>query len=149
MVVWMTWYHYLVNTLRKSIDKCQIFAESEAEELTEENIESIEALFARFSRSIDMMISKILRGIDMLEVEDVGTKLDVVIRAEKRGLVENYEELIALKDLRNELAHEYVGSVLIEKLEEVLEGSGKILEISEKIFQYVEKKLLPKLSSSF
>jgi hypothetical protein len=91
-----------------------------------------------------MLINRILRGIDILEFEDVGTKLDIAIRAEKRGFVESFEELVALKDLRNELAHEYVGENLHEKLKEVLYASKKVLEISERVISYAENILIPK-----
>jgi hypothetical protein len=32
-----------------------------------------------------MLINKILRGLDLIELEDISRKLDIVIRAEKRG----------------------------------------------------------------
>ena len=113
--------------------------------LNEEDLEKIEVLFSRFSRAVDMLINRILRGIDILELEDVGTKLDIVIRAEKRGFVDSYETLIAMKDLRNELAHEYVGERLISKLDEVKEFSEKLIEIGNRVIEYGERELLPKL----
>ncbi len=113
--------------------------------LNEEDLEKIEVLFSRFSRAVDMLINRILRGIDILELEDVGTKLDIVIRAEKRGFVDSYETLIAMKDLRNELAHKYVGERLISKLDEVKEFSEKLIEIGTRVIEYGERELLPKL----
>ena len=113
--------------------------------LSEEELERVELLFSRFSRSVDFLISKILRGIDLLELEEVGTKLDVAIRAEKRGFVEDYRRLIALKDLRNELAHEYLGERFVLRLPEVVEGAKELLFISDRVINYVERELLPKL----
>ena len=134
--------------LKKSLKKCQSFVDKNPKNLTDPQLEAIEALFSRFSRSVDMLINRILRGIDILEFEDVGTKLDIAIRAERRGFVENFEELIALKDLRNELAHEYVGERLHEKLNEVIYASQELLRISEKVISYAEKELLPKFKRS-
>ena len=94
-----------------------------------------------------MLINRILRGIDLLELEDGGSKLDVVIRAEKRGFVESYEELTALKDLRNELAHEFIGERFVDKLSEVLESSEKIIEIADRVMDYIYNQLLPKIRS--
>ncbi|TCK05201.1 hypothetical protein [Phorcysia thermohydrogeniphila] len=130
--------------LKKSLKKCQGLVDKDPKSLTDSQLEAIEALFSRFSRSVDMLINRILRGIDILEFEDVGTKLDIAIRAEKRGFVENFEELMALKDLRNELAHEYVGERLHEKLKEVIYASKKLLKISERVISYAENELLPK-----
>ena len=132
--------HWLVRSLEKA-------KEIDISSLEEEDIEKIEVLFSRFSRSVDMLINRILRGIDLLELEDGGTKLDVVIRAEKRGFVESYEELIALKDLRNELAHEYIGERFVDKLSEVLESSEKIIEIADRVMDYIYNQLLPKIRS--
>ena len=132
--------HWLVKSLEKA-------KEIDISSLEEEDIEKIEVLFSRFSRSVDMLINRILRGIDLLELEDGGTKLDVVIRAEKRGFVESYEELIALKDLRNELAHEFIGERFVDKLSEVLESSEKIIEIADRVMDYIYNQLLPKIRS--
>ena len=132
--------HWLVRSLEKA-------KEIDISSLEEEDIEKIEVLFSRFSRSVDMLINRILRGIDLLELEDAGTKLDVVIRAEKRGFVESYEELIALKDLRNELAHEYIGERFVDKLSEVLESSEKIIGIADRVMDYIYNQLLPKIRS--
>jgi hypothetical protein len=74
--------------------------------LREEDYEVLETLCNRFGRTVDMLINKILRGLDLIELEDVSRKLDIVIRAEKRGFVDDYRVLVALKDLRNELIHE-------------------------------------------
>ncbi len=132
--------HWLVRSLEKA-------KEIDISSLEEEDIEKIEVLFSRFSRSVDMLINRILRGIDLLELEDAGTKLDVVIRAEKRGFVESYEELIALKDLRNELAHEFIGERFVDKLSEVLESSEKIIGIADRVMDYIYNQLLPKIRS--
>jgi hypothetical protein len=53
--------------------------------LKEEDYEKLETLCNRFGRTIDMLINKILRGLDLIELEDISRKLDIVIRAEKRG----------------------------------------------------------------
>ncbi|RME65915.1 MAG: hypothetical protein D6778_05550 [Nitrospirae bacterium] len=133
--------------LRRSISRCKPLVGKPSDDLSEEEIERVEALMARFSRSIDFIINRLLRGIDIVELEEPGSRLDIVIRAEKRGFIEDYKELIVLKDLRNELSHEYVGDELVEKIEEVLRASEKVIEVGEKIVQYIEKTLLPKISS--
>ena len=131
--------------LKKVQEKVRDINIKNFQNLNEEDLEKIEVLFSRFSRAVDMLINRILRGIDILELEDVGTKLDIVIRAEKRGFVDSYETLIAMKDLRNELAHEYVGERLISKLDEVKEFSEKLIEIGNRVIEYGERELLPKL----
>ena len=109
------------------------------EKLTEEQLEIIEALMNRYSRAVDILINKVLRSLDYLELEESSRKLDIVIRAEKRGFVRDYNILIEMKDLRNELAHEYLEERLRDRLEEVISKSRELVEIADEINRYVQK----------
>ena len=109
------------------------------EKLTEEQLEIIETLMNRYSRAVDILINKVLRSLDYLELEESSRKLDIVIRAEKRGFVRDYNILIEMKDLRNELAHEYLEERLRDRLEEVMSKSRELVEIADKINRYVQK----------
>src|ERR1035441_10072072 len=51
---------------------------------TEEQLESAEAFTGRFARSVDLLVNKVLRSLDRVEMHPEGTLLDVVNRAEKR-----------------------------------------------------------------
>ncbi len=129
----------------KSIDWLKISLErtkdlKTLEKWSLEDYEKVETLFSRYSRSVDILINKVLRGLDFLELEEPLRKLDIVIRAEKRGLVDDYNLLIEMKDLRNELAHEYIEEALKNRLEEVIEKSQLLLKITEKIEQYLKKR---------
>jgi len=108
-------------------------------ELSEENIEVLETLSNRFGRTVDILLNKVLTGLDMIELEDISRKLDIVIRAEKRGFVDDYRLLIAMKDLRNELVREYIQENLIEKFAEVLDYVPKLLDIINKLKSYIKK----------
>jgi len=125
-----------IEWLEISIKRCE---KVDFENLNDEDIEKLETLASRFSRSVDILINKFLRSLDILELEDISRKLDIVIRAEKRGFVEDYEELIILKDLRNELSHEYIEEIFLEKIKEVLNSSFKLFEIKEKVTNYIKK----------
>ena len=109
------------------------------EKLTEEQLEIIETLMNRYSRAVDILINKVLRSLDYLELEESSRKLDIVIRAEKRGFVRDYNILIEMKDLRNELAHEYLEERLRDRLEEVMSKSRELVEIADEINRYVQK----------
>ena len=47
----------------------------------------MENLTSRYSRTIDLIVNKVFRSIDYVELEDSGTLIDVVNRAEKRELI--------------------------------------------------------------
>jgi len=77
---------------------------------TEKQLESAEAFTGRFARSVDLLVNKVLRSLDRLELNPEGTLLDIIHRAEKRGLVGRAEELREMKDVRNMIAHDYAGA---------------------------------------
>jgi uncharacterized protein YutE (UPF0331/DUF86 family) len=84
------------------------------EAATEEQLESAEAFTSRFARSVDMLVNKVLRSLDRVELKPEGTLLDVINRAQKRGLVARTEELREMKDVRNMIAHDYAGAKAAE-----------------------------------
>jgi len=123
--------------LEKSFSICREYKFSSLEELSEEQLTNLEALSSRFGRSIDILIYKVLRNLDIYELEDVENKLDILIRAEKRGLVEDYEQLIEMKDLRNRLVHEYITDIVkIFKL--VIQYTPKLLEVIKNTEEYIK-----------
>jgi uncharacterized protein YutE (UPF0331/DUF86 family) len=81
---------------------------------TEKQLESAEAFTGRFARAVDLLVNKVLRSLDRVELKPEGTLLDVVNRAEKRGLVHRVEELCEMKDVRNMIAHDYAGAKAAE-----------------------------------
>ena len=82
--------------------------------ISEAELESAEAFTSRFARVVDLLINKVLRNLDRVELKPHGTLLDVVNGAEQRGLVESAGALRELKAVRNEVAHDYAASRLPE-----------------------------------
>jgi uncharacterized protein YutE (UPF0331/DUF86 family) len=81
---------------------------------TEQQLESAEAFTGRFARSVDLLVNKVLRSLDRVELRPEGTLLDVINRAEKLGLVRRAQELREMKDIRNMIAHDYAGAKAAE-----------------------------------
>ena len=73
---------------------------------TEPQLESAEAFTGRFARCVDLLVNKVLRSLDRMELNPEGTLLDIIHRAEKRGLVGSADELREMKDVRNMIAHD-------------------------------------------
>ena len=101
----------------------------------------LETLCSRYSRGIDFLIRKIFRTIDEYEFENQGTLIDVVNNAHKRGLFEDIEQLRMMKDLRNDIVHEYIEDELKELFEEVLQYSQYLLQIMNSTINYIEKEI--------
>jgi len=83
-------------------------------DVTENQLESIEAFTGRFARSVDLLVNQVLRSLDRVELTTEGTLLDAVNRAEKRGFVAQAEVLREMKDVRNIIAHDYAGAKAAE-----------------------------------
>jgi uncharacterized protein with von Willebrand factor type A (vWA) domain len=102
--------------------------------------ESCEALTSRFARLCDLLVQRLFRTLDQVELADEGTILDRLARAEKRGLIASVEEWRELRELRNEIAHDY----LIESSDRVLTEAHRrapvLLETVEKLAAYVLSK---------
>jgi hypothetical protein len=81
---------------------------------TEEQLESAEAFTGRFARCVDLLVNKVLRSLDRIELNPEGTLLDIINRAEKRGLVARAADLREMKDVRNMIAHDYAGAKAAE-----------------------------------
>jgi len=54
-----------------------------------------------------MLINKVFRAIDALEFYESGSPLDVLNRADKRGLIDDFEAIRQIRRVRNRIAHEY------------------------------------------
>jgi len=66
---------------------------------TEDEFDTFENLAGRYARMLDVILNKVFRSIDAIELEDGGTLLGVVNRAEKTGIVSSAERIRDLKDL--------------------------------------------------
>lgn len=78
------------------------------EELEDDELEHWESYTSRFSRTIDLFLSKYIRSY--LAYKDPGFKgtlRDYLNKMEKLGLINSSESWIELKELRNSQAHEY------------------------------------------
>lgn len=108
---------------------------------SEDDLIEFEALTGRFARTVDIIIHKLFRGIDVVEVIDGGTLIDTMNRAEKRGLIPDAAKLRALKDLRNDIAHEYVADKLTQLHEEVYGEVPILFDIVGKSLLYAQRYL--------
>ena len=109
------------------------------EHYTIDEFGKFETLCSRYSRTIDFLIRKYFRTLDAYEFENQGTLIDVVNNAHKRGLFKDIELLRNMKDLRNEIVHEYIEDALSELFDDVLKYTQNLLEIIENTLKYASK----------
>ncbi len=104
-----------------------------------EEMDALETLCSRFSRSIDYLIRKVFRSIDDVEFENQGTLIDVINHAEKRGLIESVEQMREIKEIRNEIVHEYIQTGLQSLFSDVLEKTPVILKQMTQTIEYCKQ----------
>ncbi len=97
--------------LAYSLQRCEKLLGDQ--DLSPEQLERLESLTSRFARLSDLLIQRIFRLIDDIELTGTGTILDRIYRAEKRGWC-NATELIKIRELRNLIAHEYAADKMQE-----------------------------------
>jgi len=76
-------------------------------EFSAQELREFESLTSRFARTIDLFLNKSLRSLNKVELEDPGTVIDLLNKAEKREIIESAEIWKKIKELRNSIAHDY------------------------------------------
>ena len=107
-----------LKSLQQSINKThQLLQKSE---FSFEELESIDSLTSKFSRTSDIYLQKVLRSIWMLLREDTVPLIDLLNRAEKLMIIVSAEELLQMRDIRNQIAHEYLPEAVPELAKEAV-----------------------------
>lgn len=127
------------EVLKYSLDQCHLIGPKES--YTTGELTEFEALTARFSRLSDLLIQKAFRALDEYELEEPGTIRDRINRAEKRELVQNSEDLVKIRILRNEIVHEYLPEALRGLFIEVISLTPVLLGIAAKTITYAKKAI--------
>ncbi len=104
----------------------------------DEEYDAFEALSSRYVRTIDMIVRRVLRTIDLVELERPGTLIDTVNHAARRGVIDNVDALRTMTDLRNEIAHDYIKSELVEAFENILHQTPQVIALARRIKDYAE-----------
>jgi len=76
-------------------------------EFSNQELREFESLASRFARTVDLFVNKGLRSLYKIELEDIGTVIDLLNKAEKREIIESAEIWKNIKELRNSIAHDY------------------------------------------
>ncbi len=129
-----------LETFKYSFENCKKI--DIKEEYSYGELDKFEALTSRFARISDILTQKILKSIFLLIREDVKTFIDRINRAEKLEIIDSAEQLKVIRDLRNEIAHEYCLEDISEIFENVLNHSGVLIGIIDKVKTYIDIKQL-------
>jgi hypothetical protein len=119
------------DRLKRSYDQCDVIGIKETYTKAE-----FENLTSRYARTTDMLVNQVMHGLDTVELLNSGTIIDIMNRAEKRGIVSAADTLRDLKDLRNEMAHEYQITGIEQFFDLALTSTPILLSIIDNTFDY-------------
>jgi len=126
--------------LMRSYNQCQNFDIQQP--LSDEQYDALENLSSRFARVVDLLINKVYRAIDTAELIEAGSLIDTINRAVKKGLIDNSQTARTLKDIRNEIVHEYVVEDLKDLQQEVLTHTVILIKLVDVSAKYIQDKKL-------
>lgn len=109
------------------------------EEYSFEDLDKFESLTGRFARLSDLLIQKVFRLIDDIDLESPGTIRDRINRAEKKGIIESADVFIEVRVIRNQVAHEYIQDEIQGMFEKVLKYAPYLLDSVNRVKDYCQK----------
>src|SRR5690606_37286907 len=95
-------------------------------------LETWESFAARFSRVVDIYTTKVLRA-QVLEADPGfdGAFKDLLLLAEKAGLIQSAELWLKLRSLRNIQAHDYTDEAFSAFVKELLTHAPNLLKLKD------------------
>lgn len=104
------------------------------DQLSSEDLETWEGFVSRFARASDIFLAKYLRT-RVLQGDPAfrGSLRDFVDQAEKMGVIDNADEWMGIRELRNLSTHEYTTEGLSKHFENLRKLAPKILGLKAKI----------------
>ncbi len=127
------------ENFNKSLEKCKQIDINQ--DISFEDQESLDSLSSKFARISDILTQKLLTYFVILNREETRTFIDKANFAEKVGIVENANILISIRDLRNEISHEYINENLCELYKNLIDLSYELLRIIQNSIDYSIKLL--------
>jgi len=125
-------------TLNLSVEKCKLIITKK--EYTFEEMESLDSLRSKFGRTSDLYTQKVLRTIWMLLHEPFVPFIDLLNKAEKIHLIWSADQLIEIRDLRNQITHEYIPEALTDLIPEIIDNCTHLVKNIEYTSQFVSKR---------
>lgn len=127
-----------MQTLGQSALKCSGIALKEA--YTFEEQESFDSLTSKFNRTSDLFTQKIIRTSWMLMHEPFVSFIDMMNLAEKIGMIDSADKMIEIRDLRNQIAHEYIPEAISDLVPEVISLQEELISNIHKWHDFVHQR---------
>ena len=91
-----------------------------------EEMETFDSLTSKFNRTSDIYTQKVLRTVWALLHEPFMPFIDMMNKAEKMELILSADYMLIIRDIRNQISHEYIPEAIQEIVPEVISYSKKL-----------------------
>ena len=127
-----------VDTLQMSVRKCNSIGIKE--NCTFEELESFDSLTSKFNRTSDIFTQKVLRSVWILLQEPFVPFIDMMNKGEKMLILQFADQMIEIRDLRNQITHEYIPEAIRDLVPEVIELTSQLIENINKCRLFIDKR---------
>lgn len=127
-----------VSTFKLSVNKCQSIGIKEIYSF--EELESFDSLTSKFNRTSDIFTQKVLRSVWMLLHEPYVPFIDMMNKCEKMAILRSADQMIEIRDLRNQIAHEYLPDAIRELVPEAIDLAASLFENIESCQFFIETR---------
>lgn len=135
-----------MNYAYEKVNSLAPFSKEQIEKLRHEDIAHLDQLIYRFTKLQDAIRQKLFKSVLQSLDEQVSNKaaIDIFNRLEQLGIIEDYEKWKELRELRNELAHEYEEDLneTAEKLNSLIKRKSDLENYLNAIIDYLEDREL-------
>lgn len=114
------------KTLMLSVEKASRIGEKA--EYSFEEMETFDSLTSKFGRTSDLYTQKVIRTLWALMREPYVPFIDLMNQCEKSGIIVSAGLMLEIRDLRNQIIHEYIPETIQKLIPEVIALSGKLEE---------------------
>lgn len=104
----------------------------------EQEMDAFESFTSRYARVSDMLFNKVFRSIYYLENAETASLLDVTLFMEKIGVVDDAKNARKIKELRNDIVHDYAFDNLNDIFGEVLKMAPELLTYIGNAVKYTD-----------
>ena len=124
-----------MESLRYSYEKCKKIG-WEKDHFDFEEQEAFEALTGRFARTSDLLTQKVVKTLFSLLQENIKTFIDGANFLEKLDIIQDADDILNIRELRNQIAHEYIEDNLNELFKDVLNNTALLEKILKSVKNY-------------
>lgn len=141
----------IVDMLNKSLERLK-YSYNKAKQFlpyktdfNNDELEIIESMCSRFARTNDILLQKAFRFLDIYEHSGYDFSVPQRISlAKQRNLIDDEMEFKYIRELRNEVAHNYATDYYIDLFNEIFKYIPKLEEITNRTVDYLNKNVIIK-----